>query len=367
MTNSMLIDYDIKKKRLREYMRINDYDSAILRRRDSFSWFSCGGDSKIIRNTEIGVGTFLITMSDVFLISETMNIGFLYDDFLAGTDVQLIPTKWYDPDEMDVALSIVKNARIVSDTYRPGCDYRLHELQMLQYPLTDLEVEISKENCKIIDSMLTDFADYIKPGMTEKQVEAELLYVYAKNGFDCQVILAGSDNRISKYRHPIPSDKKLDKTLLIHSAASRKGIFANITRLISFDAPDDELKKKYDAVCVLEAQTLSMSRPGVCFHAILNERKQLYADLGYPDEYNNHYPGSVTGYFVASGKPVLDNDKIIDNQLFDWFITVTGAKVEELSLSSNDGGILLSAGASWPSKKYSYRENTYDLPAIYIR
>ena len=68
--------------------------------------------------------------------------------------------------------------------------------------------------------MLKDIADFVKPGMTERQIEAVVQYAYAKASFDCQVILIGSDERIAKYRHPIASDKAVEKTLLIHPAAS---------------------------------------------------------------------------------------------------------------------------------------------------
>ena len=369
MTKTALKDFGEKKKRLRGYMQENGYGAAILSRRDMFAWLSCGGDSKILRNTEIGVGAFLVTRDEIFLISETMNIDFLMDDFLTGTDILPVPTKWHDPPEIAVAVKMAGNAAIVSDREHPGCEYKLHELQMLQFPLTDLEVETCVENCGIINRMLKDIADYAKPGMTEREIEAEVIYGYTKNGFDCQVILIGSDWRISKYRHPIASGKAIEKTLLIHPASSRKGLFANITRMVSFGEPDRETVRRYDAVCRLEAQTLSMTRPGVRLHSVLEKRKKLYADLGFAEEYENHYPGTVTGYFVASATPVSENERIMENQLLDWFITITGVKTEELTLSGGGGGILLSSGADnpWPTEKYSYEENTYDLPAIYIR
>ena len=96
---------------------------------------------------ETGVGTFLITMNDVFLISETMSIGFLIDDVMAGSDIQPVPTKWHEPAETAVAVKMAGDAAIMSDTECPGCEYRLHDLQMLQFPLTSYELMICKDNC----------------------------------------------------------------------------------------------------------------------------------------------------------------------------------------------------------------------------
>ena len=61
---------------------------------------------------------------------------------------------------------------------------------------------------------------------------------------------------------------------------------------------------------------------------------------------------------------------LMDRFDIDLFRPKTPARPEVLNLcSGGGGGILLSSGADnpWPTEKYSFEENTYDLPAIYIR
>jgi hypothetical protein len=51
----------------------------------------------------------------------------------------------------------------------------------------------------------------------------------------------------------------------------------------------------------------------------------------------------------------------------DNFITVKGAKVEEISISGPSGAELISAGFAWPTKAYRYQDSEYALPIILQR
>ena len=51
----------------------------------------------------------------------------------------------------------------------------------------------------------------------------------------------------------------------------------------------------------------------------------------------------------------------------DNFITVRGAKVEEISISGPNGAELISAGHVWPTKTYKYQDSEYALPVILQR
>ena len=83
-----------------------------------------------------------------------------------------------------------------------------------------------------------------------------------------------------------------------------------------------------------------------------------------PEEWKCHYPGGRTGYCVSQSDLSLDTHNEIQNrEAYDWYITATGAKVEELSVNWDGRFEVLSHTGIWPSKKY-IAEEVFDLPQI---
>ncbi|MDO8685595.1 MAG: M24 family metallopeptidase, partial [Clostridiales bacterium] len=212
-------------------------------------------------------------------------------------------------------------------------------------------------------------ADEVVPGMTEHEIEAMLLYEYGKINATPEVLLIGSDERITAYRHPLPSEKKVRKLILLHPAIRKWGLHANVTRMMYFgDELPEDIKIKYEMANALQAQAISMCIPGEKFHRILDVRKELLEAAGFGDEWEKHFPGGITGYLLcdASICGKLDTEVVL-NQAYDWFITITGVKVEELSINTAKGREVLSATGRWPVKDYSFNGQTFKLPEILMK
>jgi len=363
-----LKDFEEKKRRLRQFMAENGYDYTILARRDNFAWFTGGGDSKVLRNSDTGFGILVISRENVYFIAQFMDMARIADDELTGLDIEKITLKWQDASREEAALGLCRGGKVAADFDWPGADNRLKDLVQLHYPFTDLEIERYTRVGALCDKMLKAVADRIHPGMTEHEIEAEILFEYGKENMTPKVLLVGSDERIAKYRHPNASPKKVEKLVLLHPGAEKWGLHANITRMVYFgDKLPEDLQHKYDLLNLCEAQAMAMCRPGVRYHDILEERRRIFRESGCEEEFFNHYPGVITGYYFVDAQPIINNEAVVERIAYDWFITVTGAKVEELSISDPKGAKLLSATGVWPVKEYCYKGFKYNLPIIYQR
>jgi hypothetical protein len=63
----------------------------------------------------------------------------------------------------------------------------------------------------------------------------------------------------------------------------------------------------------------------------------------------------------------LTDTIVEENQAFEWFITVTGAKVGELSLLTSKGLELPSAGPLWPRLEVKTDRGISMVPDIMVR
>lgn len=358
----------LKQDRVRAYLKESGYETMIIGRQDNFAWFTDGGNNKVICS-EVGFSILVITQSHTSLVAQVMDGRRVMEEELIGLDIEYVPLHWYEASREEKAMKMVEGKRVISDIFIQGTDYLPRDIYKLHYPLTDKELQKLRWLGITTEEILWQVANEIKPDMTEHEIEAMFLYAYGKKNIQCDVLLIGSDERIFKYRHPNPSDKKVDKYVLLHPAVKKWGLHANVTRMVYFgDSLPMEIDKKYNAVNQIQAAVMSMCEPGIRFESILQEQKRLYKELGFEEEWRNHYQGGITGYLVCD--PTLSmntKEEVQVNQAFDWFITITGAKVEELSICLEKGFEIPSVAGFWPTKSYSHGKKEFSLPAILTR
>jgi Xaa-Pro aminopeptidase len=209
--------------------------------------------------------------------------------------------------------------------------------------------------------------DQTKPGMLETDVEAMMICEFAKAGYFPVVLLVGSDERLFKYRHMIPQLKPIENYLMIIIAFRKYGLNAVLTRSVYFgNNLPIEIADKFEAASIIEANCIAYSTPGTKFTSILNMQKELYAELGYPDEWKNHFQGGITGY-VENDSSLCFNQQatMVKDQTYNWFITITGVNTEDTYLSHGEDGEILTATGAWPLKIYQTRNGKeIKLPQI---
>lgn len=336
-----------KQRRLRDWMARRGYDAVLISRRDQFAWLTAGGDSRVLNNATTGEGHLLVTPDRQYLLAHSMDALRLLEEQVAGQNYELVTLRWHQGDPREHARSLA-GQRLAADTPLAGAEDVNTQLNHLHFPLTPLEIARLRWLGGRTGSILEEIALWAKPGMTEELIAREMHARFIQEGIDLDVLIVGSDERVARYRHPLPTSKVVERYLLLHPAARRWGLHANVTRTVWFGQPAPEIHRAYQAAATVEARILAMLEPGLRFADILAKQKEWYAELGYPGEWENHFQGGPTGYAVVDTARCLTGTCVEVDQTFDWFITVTGAKVEELTLLTGAGVEILSFSDRWP-------------------
>ncbi|MDF2524763.1 MAG: peptidase, partial [Clostridiales bacterium] len=122
----------------------------------------------------------------------------------------------------------------------------------------DYELDIIKKAVKIADDAFTHILPYIKPGVTEIEIAAEMEYYMKKAGAigaSFETIVASGQR--SSMPHGVASDKKLElgDPITLDYGAYYEHYCSDMTRTVFLGQPKDEMKKIYNIV--LEAQLKS--------------------------------------------------------------------------------------------------------------
>lgn len=354
----------LKVERLRKWIREKGFDSVLISRCDNFAWLTVGGDNHVVINTEIGVGHLLITQENQYLFAYTMDGPRLMEEQIIGQGYKLLTNEWYAGDPRLNALKL-GGRKIASDSNFQGTIDCSGEIPLLHDPLYDLELDRLRWLGRITGLVFEQAVTMIRPGMTEREIAADLTALFLANQIDLDVLLVGTDERAKNLRHFIPTQRKLEKYVLMNPSARRWGLHANVSRCINFGTTDPEIAKSYEISASVLTDMLNAAVPGAKFSEVLLKMKNSYITRKIKGGWKQHFPGGVTGYVLADCRSLTDM-RIIRNQAFDWYATLPGIMIEELSILGENGVEIPSLGEKWPLRSFGNAGSEILLPDVFV-
>jgi len=169
--------------------------------------------------------------------------------------------------------------------------------------------------------------------MSEYEIAAQLGNETQKFGVQPIVNLIAVDERVFQYRHPLPTEKKLDKYAMLVLCGRKWGLVASITRLVHFGEIPKDLKAKILATAQVNSALINATRPGKTLGEVFAHGPRAYADQGFPDEWQHHHQGGVTGYEPREVLGLPNSSYVVsEGQAFAWNPSIRGAKVEDTIL-----------------------------------
>jgi antitoxin VapB len=192
-------------------------------------------------------------------------------------------------------------------------------------------------------------AHQIQPGMTEQHIAAILGSEVQQRGAQPIVNLIATDERAYHFRHPLPTDKKLERYVMLVLCGRKWGLVTSITRLVHFGPVPLDLQQRIAAAAAVFAAFVAHTRPRNTLGAVLAQAKAAYASQGFGDEWQRHHQGGAAGYESREylGLPG-SRDVVSTGQAYAWNPSIAGAKVEDTILVGSDGNQNLTATPGWP-------------------
>ncbi len=184
----------------------------------------------------------------------------------------------------------------------PGAVYR--DMSMLLEKLASVkdeeELDYLREAARITDAAFNELLDKIKPGISERRLDAILSFIMKtqgseKDSFD--TIVASGINGAKP--HHKTSEKKLQKNefVTIDFGAMYNGYHADVTRTVCIGKASDKQRKIYDIVLEAQLKALEELRAGRSGKTIDAVARDHIASKGY-GEYFGHGLGHGLGLEV---------------------------------------------------------------------
>ena len=237
----------------------------------------------------------------------------------------------------------------------------------LRANLLPAEVERFRLLGRICGDAMNDAIRAVRPGMSERELAALLAFEAERRGAQAIVNLIATDERIFRYRHPLPSDKKLDRYAMLVMCGRKWGLVCSVTRLVHFGPLPDELRRKQEALAVVDATYIASTRPNTKLGDIVVQAQAAYAAGGFGGEWRLHHQGGPVGYEAREylGVPGSE-DEVRENQVYAWNPSITGTKMEDTVLIGAEENVVLTAIPGWPTIPVEIGGKVYERPAILV-
>jgi Xaa-Pro aminopeptidase len=207
-----------------------------------------------------------------------------------------------------------------------------------------------------------------EPGDTEHDIAARLARECERHDILALVNLVAADERIARYRHPLPTTNRLRGTLLVALTGRRHGLHASLTRMVSFGPPDDELVSRHRAVTQVDARAILESSPGTTLGDVMAREIDQYEREGFPEEWRLHHQGGLTGY---AGREVFavpgSSYTLKSGQAVAWNPSITRVKSEDTVLITEDAPEILTRDPEWPERSVELAGGALPRPSLLVR
>jgi len=168
------------------------------------------------------------------------------------------------------------------------------QLRMIK---TEEEIASMIHAQRISEAALEEVLHIIKPGMTEREVAAELVYRMLRHGsegnsFD-PIVVTGSKTSMP---HGVPGDKVVQKGdfVTMDFGSLKDGYCSDMTRTVAVGEATDEMKNVYYTVLKAQLAGIAAAHAGVLGKDIDGAARKVIADAGY-GEFFGHGFGHCLG------------------------------------------------------------------------
>jgi len=356
-----------KLERVRGWLDREHRDAVLFRSQANFAWLTAGGRSHVSIGEEGGIASVLVTRSDAVVITTNIERPRLLDEELAGLPYEVLAHRWHAPEDL---VAIVEKVSPAAATDVPLGPFTVADesLPALRYTLLQPEVERYRSLGRDAAEALESAARAAEPGMTELEISALLSSECRARDILPLVDLVGSDDRIDRYRHPIPTDRRARRTVMLAVTGRRHGLHASLTRFVSFGPVESEREDRAPSAARVDARYLNASRPGASLADVFAAGVAQYASEGYPGEEERHHQGGLTGY---AGREIFATTTtghvLAENQAVAWNPSITGTKSEDTVLVGAGFPEILTRTGRWPEIEVQLDGERISRPGFLVR
>jgi antitoxin VapB len=337
-----------KEARIRAMMAAKGMDALVLHRVSSFAWATDGGASYINTAASNGTSQLLYTPDARHLITNNIELPrLLAEEGLADQGWEIHAPDWHAQPQIIEELS--EGCTLGSDGLYQASKNLAGSLAHLRAELTPAEQDRFRQLGQWCAEAMNAAIHQVQPGMSEFEIAAILGKETQQRGVQPIVNLIATDENIVNYRHPLPTDRKMERYAMLVLCGRKWGLVASITRLVHLGDLPGELAEKMNACAQVDGAVIQATRPSANLYQVFSQIRGAYKERGFPDEWRHHHQGGPAGY---EPREVIATPgvqwEVLPGQAYAWNPSIAGVKSEDTILVGEEGNEVITQIPGWP-------------------
>ncbi len=225
-------------------------------------------------------------------------------------------------------------------------------LEELRRVKDEAEIELIKKSATIVDGVFSYILGFIKPGLTEIEIAAEMEHQMRRLGAEgpsFETIVASG--RRASMPHGVASDKIVESgdVITMDYGAIYKGYCSDITRTIFLGEPEEEMKKIYEIVLEANLKGLQAVKAEMSGKSVDAVAREFISEAGYRD-YFGHGLGHGVGLEIhedptlsTRGDMILKDGMVVTVEPGIYIPKLGGVRIEDMVVVDGDSAQVLTA------------------------
>jgi Xaa-Pro aminopeptidase len=366
-----LIELEEKTGRIVEMLSREELGGVLLNAQHNFSWITGGASNGIDLSRENGAASIFVRSDGKrFLLANNIEMPRMLAEEVSADDFEPVGYSWQDekssPDFLIAKAQSLTDSEVATDIAIHSSARSIEGLMgKCRAVLTPDEVVRYKALGNDAGRAMRAVFDKISPDETEIQIAAKMRDELAAHEIQSVVTLVATDDRLEKFRHPVPTKNRWNRTLMLVTCAKRGGLITSLSRIACAGKVPEELVAKTEAAAFVNAALWDATVAGATGAELYRVASETYSKCGFADEINKHHQGGATGYrtrdWVAHPRSA---DVVHTAQAFAWNPSITGTKVEETVIITTSGIETITTSPDFPAIVTTINGREYSSPGI---
>jgi Xaa-Pro aminopeptidase len=286
-----------KLVRIRKGLEETGKEALLLTMHPNFSWITAGAKGFIANCFDNSAIAVLITKTKLFGICNVIEANrVIEEDKMPELGFEMIVSRWQENKlESFIKDQVSSWDKVISDVPVAGAVVDKKFILSVRLPFTQNEIARYLYLGEYLSRGLEEYLPTVKPGMTEYEICGGIANALWKYNVEQVMFLVSADERADKYRHALPTEKKLENNLLVSINGRYKGLITTTSRMVYFGTPKPGFVEQYNDCCDMEMEVIEKAAPGVDEIELYETLQQGYIKRGYPDMFDKHGQGGCQG------------------------------------------------------------------------
>ena len=220
----------------------------------------------------------------------------------------------------------------------------IHQFRAIKEPW---ELELMKKAQQITDKSFAQVLTRLKAGMTEKQLQAELIYCLYQNGADglafSPIVVSGPNTSLP---HGVAGDRVIQPGdfVTLDFGAAYQGYCSDMTRTVAVGFVTEEMELVYNTVLKAQQAGIDATRAGVQGKVIDGAARKVIQEAGF-GQYFGHGYGHCLGMEIhedprcaINGEQIMEENMVASAEPGIYLPGKFGVRIEDVLIFKADGG-----------------------------